>query len=166
MRLPRADLCCGSQRRSDEAEEGLGLWDDLCSGVGGVAYPFHLTESRAQCPSPAARHTLFPLPLYCFEPRRWSWLHKSGGNATRPVNHASCQAPPPNQTFMLIVHTHMHTQTHYLGLAMMSPCLSLFAGRMIRTTPSSRLKALASPCQPAERSRWGGPLCSPLSGLC
>ena len=29
--------------------------------------------------------------------------------------------------------------------------LSVFVGRMIRTTPSSRLKALASPCQLAER---------------
>lgn len=80
----------GQGRGREERREGL--------------YPIHLTESRSRCsvcPSPAARQGLFPLPLYCFEPQRWAWLHKSGGNATRPLACASCQVPP----FMFFVQT-------------------------------------------------------------
>lgn len=130
------------------------IWAREREGEREGLYPIHLTESRSRCsvcPSPAARQGLFPLPLYCFEPQRWAWLHKSGGNATRPLACASCQVPP----FMFFCADVSQTplQPPSLGLAMMLLCLSVFVGRMIRTTPSSRLKALASPCQPAERLR-------------
>lgn len=106
-------ICAAAVRGGLTRQTRAWVYEMICAvGWGGVAYPFHLTESRAQCPSPAARHTLFPLPLYCFEPRRWSWLHKSGGNATRPVNHASCQAPPPQPNlYAYCAHPHAHTNT-------------------------------------------------------
>lgn len=48
------------------------------------------------------------------------------------------------------VQTALRGPTVWSGVDVVLP-LSVFVGRMIRTTPSSRLKALASPCQPAER---------------
>lgn len=113
-------ICAAAVRGGPTRQRRAWVYEMICAvGWGVAAYPIHLTESRAQCPSPAARHTLFPFPLYCFEPRRWSWLHKSGGNATRPVDHASCQTPPhphpSKQTFMLFVHTHTHTKNTLSG---------------------------------------------------
>lgn len=69
-----------------EEAQSMGLWDDLGQREG--LYPIHSSASQSQCsvcPLPAARQGLFPLPLYCFEPQRWAWLHKSGGNATLPL---------------------------------------------------------------------------------
>lgn len=125
-------ICAAAGRGGLTRQRRAWVYEMICAvgwGWGAVAYPIHLTESRAQCPSPAARHTLFPLPLYCFEPRRWSWLHKSGGNATRPVDHASCQAPPhppPNKPLCFLctpARTHKHTIWVWRWCRLASVCL-------------------------------------------
>lgn len=124
MRLPWVDLCCSSQRWP-----GAWFYEMICAVGVGVASPFHLTQSRAQYPLPAARHTLFPLSLYCFEPRRWSWLHKSGGNATLPLDYASCRGPSPANLYIFLHPFSLHNNTHtcrlYPGLAIISHCLSV-----------------------------------------
>lgn len=107
-------------------------------------------ESQSQCavcPSPAARQGLFPLSLYCFEPQRWAWLHKSGGNATRPL----LRLPVPAAKCPPFCFCADSSQGACSLCWCCSASLPMFVGRMIRTTPSSRLKALASPCQRAER---------------
>lgn len=68
----------------------------------------------------------------------------------RQCNSASSQSagcPVPPFMFLCL----QLSRGSQSGLVLMLFCLSAFVGRMIRTTPSSRLKALASPCQPAER---------------
>lgn len=147
-----AHLCCCSWSGPEEAQS-LGLWDDLGQREG--LEPIHSSESQSLCSvclSPAARAGLFLLPLYYFDSQRWAWLHKSGGNTSPSLLSpcASCQIP----------HHHHHPFLwFYADLSQEAPSLvwcwsfsaSVFVGRMIRTTPLSRLKALASPCQPAER---------------
>lgn len=72
--------------RPEEAQS-IGLWDDLGQWEGGVATDsFKWEPVPVLCLSLASCQTgPVSSPLYCFEPQRWAWLHKSGGNATRPL---------------------------------------------------------------------------------
>lgn len=95
-------------------------------GWGRGLYPIHSSESQSQCsvcPSPAARQGLFPLPRYCFEPQRWAWLHKSGGNATRPLLRVPVPAAKCPLFMFLCRQLSGGLQS---GLVLMLLCLFLF----------------------------------------
>lgn len=61
----------------------------------------------------------------------------------------SCPTPLPSFS-SVAVHTALQGPAVWSGVHVALP-LSVLVGRTIRTTPSSRLKAPVSPCQPAER---------------